>query len=110
VRKGIAVDTVILIILGVVVLALVGYLLYTKFGQITPQGSLNDCRTTVITKYCPQALAGGWFSTQAEWIASYKFGDSSHFPECSSFATELKMSTCANAAGQCGAILIDVCK
>jgi len=32
-RKGVAVDTVVLIILAVIVLALVGYLIYTTFGR-----------------------------------------------------------------------------
>lgn len=56
VKKGIAVDTVILIILGVVVLGLIGYLLYVKFGEVGTGASLNDCRTIVITKYCPSVI------------------------------------------------------
>ena len=107
-KKGIAVDTVILIILGVVVLGLVGYLLYIKFGQITPQGTLNDCRTQVITNYCPKAIAGQWFKSTGDWSVN-KFGDGDNNPECASFANQLGMTSCKSSAEACGVVPASGC-
>jgi hypothetical protein len=104
VKKGVAVDTVILIILGVLVIGLIGYLLYMKFGQVGTSATLNDCRTKVITQYCPQAIAGKWF------YIDYQPGNSfrEQIPECASFAKELKVDTCPNAAVTCG-VSSDLC-
>lgn len=105
-KKGIAVDTVILIILGVVVIGLIGYLLYMKFGQVGTSATLNDCRTTVITQYCPQAIAGHFFSNT--WTdSSDSFASQSQFSNCASFSAQLGMtgtgmSLCQSTAQTCG--------
>ena len=101
-QKGIATDTLIKIILGVIVLGLVGYLLYTRFAVITTQASLDECRSIALTEYCPQAIAGGWFY-QDQYTS---FGG--EHPECSSFANELGMDTCENSAIVCG-VSEDLC-
>ena len=97
-KKGIAVDTVIMIILGVVVIGLIGYLLYMKFGQVGTSATLNDCRTIVITQYCPQAIAGGWFYSDNYNGNSFR----EKYSNCASFATDLKVDNCGNAAVTCG--------
>ena len=58
-KKGIAVDTIILIILGVVVLGLVGYLIYKNATNLanTPQ----ECHTQAII-YCNEWKATGFLS------------------------------------------------
>ncbi|MEM5881196.1 MAG: hypothetical protein QXJ14_01595 [Candidatus Aenigmatarchaeota archaeon] len=55
--KGVAVQKIILLILGIIVLAIVGYLLYSVFVKAGP--NLEMCNAAVTTA-CGQCKLSGW--------------------------------------------------
>ena len=90
-KKGVAVDTVILIILGVIVLGLVGYLLYNRFHAVPL--NLEDCRVMVLTQYCPYVISG---ISHDQTYTDLKFNDFCNDAKkcegcksCISYATQL---------------------
>ena len=62
--KGIAISKVVLLILGVIVLAFVGYLVYTTFVAGGGTISLEACKSAVIAA-CTQCKLKGWSATSS---------------------------------------------
>ncbi|MCS7123098.1 MAG: hypothetical protein RMJ17_00780 [Candidatus Aenigmarchaeota archaeon] len=59
--KGVAIDKVILLLLGIIVLALIGYLLYTTF---VGAGSAQRICEAALVSACGQCKLLGWPNTQ----------------------------------------------
>ncbi len=97
-KKGIAVDTVILIILGVLVIGLIGYLLYTKFGQLGTHATLEDCRTIVITKYCPYVI----LHSADGYTGQNVFSQNDDAKGCEAYQTQLGVNSKSTVEATCG--------
>jgi|SRR3989344_4037327 len=63
--KGLATQQLILLALGIIVLAVIGYLLYSQFVKTSKTLSSSDCQTNVVAacnkcKTCVTAFFGIW--------------------------------------------------
>ena len=67
-KKGIAVQTIILVLLGLVVLVFIAYWLYTLFAGETPL-SMEQCRTELLT-WCDMCKNNQWGTTSDPMLAS----------------------------------------
>jgi hypothetical protein len=65
--KGVAIEQVILLVLGVIVLALIGYLLYSNYLSTSGGISLEQCKTQLVNACgnCKLKEGAAWDSTDA---------------------------------------------
>lgn len=69
--KGIAVTTLVLLIIGMVVIAIIGYLLYSTFISTGPTMSLESCRAQVVSA-CSNCKLRGWTGcTAPDCLSTY---------------------------------------
>ena len=103
-RKGIAVPYIIALILGIVVVALLGYWFFVLGGSFTGKASLTECQTK-LSEYCFEFAAAGYPASYAAFTGSSCPASSSvAHPECCSHYNTLMTGsswtdTCTNLIG-----------
>ncbi len=105
-KKGIAVPYIIALILGIVVVALLGYWFFILGGTFTGRASITECQTKLST-YCAAFAASGYDTAAFDPFTSSTCPASGTVdaPECCSHYSSLMTgaswtATCTNLIGQ----------
>lgn len=102
-RKGIAVPYIIALILGIVVVALLGYWFFVLGGTFTGKASLTECQTK-LSQYCAELSAAGYPSGYTAFTGACPATGVSA-PECCGYEGSLMTgatweATCRSLLGQ----------
>jgi hypothetical protein len=101
-RKGIAVPYIIALILGIVVVALLGYWFFVLGGTFTGKASITECQTKLST-YCASFSAAGYEGFE-DFTEACPAGSDVYAPECCSYVGTLQSGTweqtCRSLLGQ----------
>src|SRR3989344_1915231 len=108
VMKGLATEQLILLALGIVVLAVIGYLLYSQFVKGSTSLGASDCQTSIISacnkcKTCVVGFGGTWSGPCPECGAaiSANCDPSCGAPLC---AKKCNPRTQSSGSGGCGTL------
>jgi hypothetical protein len=93
-KKGIAIPYIIALILGIVVVALLGYWFFVLGGTFTGKASITECQTKLST-YCAAFSTAGYPSSNPAFTDSCSSStvSSTDSPECCSYYTQLRTGT-----------------